>query len=250
MVQLLVAHVLYQNLLHLQVKKNITAVAYTNLNLFLRERWFIQRCSTLTCPSLSQDGCCTSICYALKAIERRSGKGCATNMCPYVRKKKVFYKRPLPEDFCLFLMDTGYPYLHGSWGGKYWFSELYRRCQKERRGLGMATQHPISSVGHKCIIRLGYIWGGQGKLWRQACSRGQSQSWILWKVCWETTFKKIYMVPMIPPTARLSDLQCTCISWPSFQELSLALMSDTWVVSKSPGWPTIKLQTLAHTEMF
>lgn len=90
MVQLLVTHVLYQNFLHLQVKKNITAVAYTNLNLFLRERGFIQRCSTLTCPSLSQDGCCTSIHYALKAIERGSGKGCATNMCPYVRKEKYF----------------------------------------------------------------------------------------------------------------------------------------------------------------
>lgn len=97
MVQLLVAHVLYQNFLHLQMKKNITAVAYTNLNLFLRERSFIQRCSTLTCPSLSQDGCCTSIRYALKAIERPSGKGCATNMCPYVLKKKYFINDLSPK---------------------------------------------------------------------------------------------------------------------------------------------------------
>lgn len=94
---------------------------------------------------------------------------------------------------------------------------------------------------------MGYIWRGEEKLRKQGCSKGQPQSWILWKVCWESTFKKIYMVTMIPSTVPWSDLQCTWFSWPSFQVLSPSFMSDTWVISKSPRWSTIKLQPHAHT---
>ena len=82
-------------------------------------------------------------------------------MCPYIRKEKCFMN-DFSQKTCLFLVDTGYPYLHGSWDGKYCCSGLYRRRQKGRRGLGMAVQHPVNSACHKCIISLGYIWGGEG----------------------------------------------------------------------------------------
>lgn len=118
---------------------------------------------------------------------------------------------------------------------------------RKREGFGIAIQQPITCVCHKCFTSPGYIWAGREKLRKEGCSEGHPQSWILWKVCWETTFKKIYMVAMIPSTAQLSDLLRTCFSWPSFQVLSLAFMSDTWVVSKSPGWPTIKLHSRIHT---
>lgn len=150
-----------------EVKENTTSEAYTNLELCFLQRdvvglKMLEQIPLLELSSLSQDGCYSSIHHAFKAIERLSGKSCASIMCPYIRKGKYFVKDFSKKTFVYSSWELATTSCMKNWLAS---NSLQNSMGRGRKGEGdwewlFGSQSTV--ICHKWVISLGYIWGGRG----------------------------------------------------------------------------------------
>lgn len=141
MVPLSTAQILYQHFLHLQVKtkKKIQLQWVIQVWTYFSYREVVgskmsEQIPLLKFPSLSQDGCCSSIRYAFKAAERVSGKGCA-GICVLISGKKKIFMKDLSQKTSAYSPWTlATPICMEVRRASVGFSGLYSGRQKEGRG--------------------------------------------------------------------------------------------------------------------
>ena len=128
-----------------------------------------------------------------------------------------------------------------------WFPGLSKRRQIGRSVLGMALQ-PISGVCRKCITSLGYVWGEKGSCGGKHVAEVRHSHEFYERFAGKLHLRKYIWWLRFPRQHDRVICNVLAFHGPGSKVLSLAFMSDTWVVSKSPGCPAIKLHTRAHTD--